>query len=154
MKIEIQDYKGHTIFYDDNSDKFCCEIEINNNVNVKNTKRQSLNDVKKEIDQFIKVNFEFKPFKAFFKRYSDYDVEIIEIVGIRIDGKIVRKRGKDSFEYLGEKDFANLFEYDLDSETAIKEIENKIELQRLKYNAERKLVFEKLKPIDRTRFSM
>ena len=53
-KIEIEVYKGQAIFYDEHSDKFVCDISVEDKS--KSTKRQSLKDVRKEIEQFIKLN--------------------------------------------------------------------------------------------------
>lgn len=46
MKFEIEVYKGQTIEYDDEYDKFICDISTEDKY--KTTKRSSLNDVRKE----------------------------------------------------------------------------------------------------------
>lgn len=60
--IEIETYKGHTIYYKDTDDKFICEISIEDRS--KKTARKSLKDVRKEIDVFIHDNMDFKPLKT------------------------------------------------------------------------------------------
>lgn len=68
MKYEIETYKDQTIYYDEQYDYFICDISIEDGW--KQTKRNKLADVRKEIDSFIKANLNFKPFKAL--SYSAY----------------------------------------------------------------------------------
>lgn len=84
-KIEIGAYKNQTIYYDEHSDKFMCDISIEDRA--KSTKRGSLSDLKKEIDQFIKLNLDFKPFKAIRVDYND--VTVVTVEGIRVDGTFI-----------------------------------------------------------------
>lgn len=89
MKFEIEQYKKQTIEYDDELDKFICEITIEDRS--KPSKRGSLKDLRKEIDTFIKENLEFKKFKLFEKKSYSSDFEIIHVDGIRTDGKFTCK---------------------------------------------------------------
>lgn len=89
MNIEIEVYKGQTIQYNEDADKFLCDISIEDRF--KTTKRQSLKDVRKEIDSFIKINAEFKPFKVF-KKDTWGDITALNITGIRSDGKFLLER--------------------------------------------------------------
>lgn len=121
MKIEIEVYKGQSIVYNDDNDKFECEIELNNQVRA--TKRISLKDVRKEIDQFIKVNLEFKPFK--FLKKSEYGYKTFQpffCSAIRTDGKfVVNSEGNEKYKsYWGQKEMALAMVYDNE---VIKELE-------------------------------
>lgn len=88
MKIEIEVYKGHQISYNDDTDKFECEMEFNGNV--KNSKRGSLKDLRKEIDLFIKENLEFKPFTFLEKsQYEGDTFGVKKCTAIRTDGTLV-----------------------------------------------------------------
>ena len=90
MKFPIEEYKGFEIVYNDDSDKFECSMELNDSV--KNAKRGSLADMRKEIDQFIKANSEFRPFWFLGKsRYSSELFEKLYCAAIRTDGKLVVK---------------------------------------------------------------
>lgn len=111
MKYEIEVYKGQTIEYDDETDKFVCEININDNT--KHSKRGSLNDLRKEIDTYIKNNLEFKPFKALLKdKYGD-GFDIYDIKGIRTDGQfIIQKIGYNHTSLASFKDMERCMIYD------------------------------------------
>jgi uncharacterized protein (DUF1786 family) len=82
MKHEIEIYKGHTIFYNEDTDKFYCEMVIEDSY--KKTARLSLKAVKDEIDQFIKVNIDFKPFDVLVRDYGS--VKKVNIQSVRKDG--------------------------------------------------------------------
>lgn len=84
-KIEIEQYKGQTIEYDVDNDKFVCDITIEDRT--KTSKRGSLKDLRKEIDTFIKQNLEFKPFKLFEKKSYNQTLHMISVEGVRTDGK-------------------------------------------------------------------
>lgn len=136
---EIEEYKGQTIYYDEDDDKFVCDITIEDNF--KSTKRKSLKDVRKEIDAFIKVNLNFKPFKAIeCDKYGRGEFTVKEVIAIRTDKKIVVKGGySDSF--YGKKDAENLRVYDADLVAEQKEIEEA-------YKAAGKIREEKLKKLN------
>lgn len=82
MKIEIENYRGHTIEYDDERDRFYCEMAIGNGYQQK--ERKSLSEVRKQVDLFIKANLEFKPFKV-----MSSSGDVVEFVALRTDGKFV-----------------------------------------------------------------
>ncbi len=94
-EIEIEEYKGQTIYYDTDYDKFVCDISIEDQA--KSAKRGSLKDLRREIDQFIKLNLNFKPFKFLNKDYRD--PELFEATGIRTDGKLLVCRAADKGKY-------------------------------------------------------
>lgn len=56
MKIEIETYKGQEIFYDDEYDKFVCDISIEDKA--KSTKRQSFNEWANHIHNLIRKQYE------------------------------------------------------------------------------------------------
>lgn len=86
MKYEIETYKDQTIYYDEFSDCFMCEITKEDKFKI--TKRNKLADVRKEIDSFIKANLNFKPFKVLkYERYGG--LREVVIGAIRADGTFV-----------------------------------------------------------------
>ncbi len=111
-KFEIEVYKGQTIEYDDDYDKFICEISIEDKY--KKSKRSSLKEVRKEIDSFIKINAEFKPFKALFKsEYGEKDFSVHTVEAIRTDGKFVVSGGYSKSHY-GKNEMERCMIYDAD----------------------------------------
>lgn len=152
-KIEIEVYKGQTIYYDTYNDKFTCDISIEDKS--KSTKRQSLVDVRKEIDQFVKVNVGFKPFKAL--RIGSWSDELVEVhvEALRTDNAFKVKEGTSlSSSIFRKKDIDKLKVYDLDIIKEMKEIEDEfdkaIDLKKEKI----KKVFAKLKPLDLSSFDI
>lgn len=111
MKILIEDYKGQVIYYDEDYDKFTCDITIEDKFS--NKKRQSLKDIRKEVDLFIKQNSEFKPFR--FIECSWGAIEVKQVDGIRTDGKLIVSSGdsKNKSHY-DKKDFEKMMVYDVD----------------------------------------
>ena len=87
----IETYRGHDIYYDENSEKFTCDISIEDNF--KSTSRVSLKACRQEIDTFIKDNLNFKPFKLFnFGYHLDFtgDINEYEAIGVRShDGALI-----------------------------------------------------------------
>lgn len=150
---EIQDYKGQTIYYDEDDDKFICNISIEDNF--KTTKRKSLKDVRKEIDAFIKENLNFKPFKAIEIPTSSYDyvVNSVEIIAIRTDKKLVIK-GKFSNEHYGKKEAQNLRIYDSNIIEEQIAIEKEYEEAGKKRMEALKKLRAKLKQIDLSKYDL
>lgn len=154
MKIEIQQYKGQTIEYDTETDKFVCDITMEDNY--KNTKRATLSDLKKEIDKFIKNNLKFKPFKLI---KGEYCPKVINVEGIRSDGRFVY-RLKDSkssslvdFEKNATDRFPDdYFEYDSDFVKMWDDLEKEEEKFKEIISAKRELLSQKLKIFDWTRY--
>lgn len=148
MKIEIEVYKGQSIVYNDDNDKFECEIELNNEVRA--TKRISLKDVRKEIDQFIKVNLKFKPFK--FLKKSEYSGKTFGpyfCSAIRTDGKfVVNSEGSNRNSYYGEKEMKLAMVYDAEIVKELEQIESEYEAARLKNKTAIAALYDKLIPCD------
>lgn len=122
MKFEIQTYKDQTIYYDEFEDRFVCDISIEDNS--KSTKRNKLEDVRKEIDKFIKANLDFKPFKVIeiSGRVSIYTIE-----SIRSDGTFV-VIGEYHKSYKTAKEVEDRFlVYDADVISKDREYEDRIE---------------------------
>ena len=151
MKLEIEVYKGQTIFYNEYSDKFECDITVEDKF--KSTKRQSLKDVRKEIDTFIKLNLEFKPFKCFMKGTYGSDVDLVEITGIRTDGKLVKKNKFNySSDQLGKKDIERLCNYDSEIEQTLLDLEKQNDEVNKKYRIEKQELIAKLTPLDLSKY--
>jgi len=153
-RIEIEQYKGQTIEYDIENNKFVCDITIEDRD--KTTSRQSLKDVRKEIDTFIKLNLEFKPFKVFEKRSYGSELEIINVLGIRTDGKFTCKserypdrRGFELIDF--EKEMRGgdeFYEYDAEIVKEKKEIEAEEQKYRDIIDKKEKALFKKLKKLN------
>lgn len=135
MRYEIETYKGQTIEYDDDYDKFICDITIEDKF--KNTKRSSLKDVRKEIDSFIKLNAEFKPFKAIFKsEYNNKDFYVATVESIRTDGKFVVSTNGSSYKsHYNMKDMQKCMEYNEDIIKEKERLEDELKFMQTKtYN--------------------
>jgi hypothetical protein len=113
MKIFFEDYKGQTINYDDDYDKFICDISVEDKF--KTTKRSSLNDIRREIDQFIKLNLDFKPFRVLLASgYNDSQFSVAEVASIRTDRKLVVISSGGYRSYFGKEDAKKLMKFDAD----------------------------------------
>jgi len=149
MKIEIETYKGQTIFYDEDADKFVCDITIEDKN--KNTKRQSLVDVRKEIDTFIKMNVDFIPFRAF--KLDSYDKKSFKecfVSAIRSDGKFVISDDKDSKykPHYDKEDMQNVMIYDKEIEIQKQRLEESFEAARVNYRKGIIKLCEQLKTVN------
>lgn len=152
MIIEIEVYKGQSISYDDDIDKFTCDISIEDKY--KSTKRLSLKDVRKEIDQFIKLNADFKPIQALLlDSYKESNFEIVTIEALRTDGKLViNKKGWSSKSYYGAKEIKYLMNYDTKIIEEYKQLDAIFEKAREDFSKARKKLCEKLKPLDLSKY--
>jgi hypothetical protein len=153
MKFEIETYKGFEIVYNDDSDKFECSMELNDNV--KNAKRGSLADMRKEIDQFIKANFDFKPFWFFTKHWSD-SFKAAYCSGIRTDGKLVAKDKVDSkrFDLYGERDVKKMFVFDPELAEELDKAHNEKVAALKKYEEKTNAIVAKLVPLDVSKYNL
>jgi hypothetical protein len=154
MKIEIENYLGHDIYYEDTIDKFVCDIEIDGNV--VNSKRQSLNDVRRTVDVFIKENIGFKPFRALMKSPLKYEYQFSEvnIIGIRIDGKFVIKESIYPIKFLNKEESKRLMRHD---QKAVEEqdiIEDELEIAKKNRNGKLMRLRDSLIPIDLSKYNL
>lgn len=149
MKIEIEEYKGQTIYYDDASDKFVCDIEIDGNV--KNGKRGSLVDLRKEIDSFIKLNLNFKPFEIFYKRYDEFIKTTVK--AIRTDGKLIMDLGNYS-PLIGKNEEKNIFKYDAELQKQFDEAKAKHEQFYKEFIGVKKQIEKQLVPMDLSKYDL
>ena len=146
MRIKIETYRGHEIEYDDSSDNFICQMVIEDNFREKTSMK--LSQVRKAIDQFIKLNLEFKPFS-----FLNEGHKRIDIVAIRTDGKFVDKTGsqwgtdkiRNGSSYGSEN---KSFAIDHDVIAELDSLESRFEDFRIKYVNERNAIRSKLKPFD------
>lgn len=149
MEIEIEIYKNNQIVYNDEIDKFECKIELNGET--KSTKRQSLADVRKEIDTFIKLNLHFKPFKAFFiNKWADSSIEEKTVSAIRTDGKFVINNGeKGNHSYYYDKKEMQLARiFDAEISKGIKDLKEYAKKVQAETSKEIKALIETMKPLD------
>ena len=150
MVFDIEVYKGQSIQYDDEYDKFICNISIEDKF--KTTKRGSLNDVRKEIDQFVKLNLDFKPFKALhLNKYDNDSFSIMHITGIRTDGKFIVKEGIYASHY-GKKEIKWLMQYDQDIIDQANRLKATKDQAIKEYSLAMKELCKKLKPIDISKY--
>ncbi len=119
MKHEIEIYKGQTIFYDEDSDKFVCDVTVEEKYGTKT--RKSLKDIKREIDLFIKANLEFKPFKCIYKYHNE--LRIRECTALRVDGKLVI----DGW-HIEQKNWDTIYQYSPSFEQAVKEAQDEFDI--------------------------
>ena len=147
MRIEIETYKGQSIEYDDDNDKFVCDISVEDEF--KTTKRQSLKDVRKEIDQFVKLNMDFKPFKAIeVSKYGSDSYNEVFVEGIRTDGKyIVSQRGSSYKSHYEQKDMVRLRVFDQDIMEEKERLEKEVDDLRKANSQKIKDMAANLKPL-------
>lgn len=153
MKYEIETYKGQLIEYDDSYDKFICDISIEDKN--KTAKRLSLSDIRKEIDQFIKINADFKPFKCLaIDSWDDKDFKELNVSGIRTDGKFITyTKGNENYKsHSGKKDILKWRLYDAEIVEAKRVLKEEKDAAVDKYLNAVKDLTAKLKPIDLSKY--
>ena len=152
MKIEIEVYKGQTIEYDDDYDKFICDISCEDKN--KTSKRNSLKDLRKEIDAYLKQNLEFKPFKALFlNEYDRKDFTEEFVSAIRTDGKFVVGKADDSYKsYVGKNKMSRAMIYDAEIVKEKKRLKEEKEAAITKYNKAVAELCKKLVPVDLSKY--
>jgi hypothetical protein len=154
-KHEIEDYKSHTIYYYEDENKFACDISIEDNF--KEVKRSNLKDVRKEIDQFIKENLNFKPFKALMTdKYGDHEVKVVEVTAIRTDGKLVVKERLDSKSqsFYGAEEAKRLMKFDADLVEAQKAADEEYDKAYKVKKSKMAALMKKLVPLDFTNYNL
>lgn len=151
MKIDIEQYKGQSIFYDEDSDKFLCDITIEDKY--KSTKRQSLKDVRKEIDVFVKMNLEFKPFKCILKSSYYESFKITNIEAIRTDGTLLeRENANSSGNILNKNDFIRICSFDEGIINGLETHEAEYRKAYNSYKAKEKELYKSLTPVDLSKY--
>jgi hypothetical protein len=152
--IEIEIYKGQSILYDPEDDKFKCEISIEDKS--KNTKRQSLKDVRREIDTFAKANVGFKPFKILIaERHSGKDFQVYHVESLRTDGKFLVKREDQlrwSGSFYGKKEMEEAMIYDPKIVAERQKLKDDFQALQTKYYEDVDKLAKRLKPMDLSRF--
>jgi hypothetical protein len=150
MRYEIETYKGQLIEYDDDYDKFVCDISIEDKF--KSSKRLSLKDIRKEIDNFIKLNADFKPFKIIMAdRWGS--VYVKDVVAIRTDGKFVVKTDGGTYSsHLGMKEMMQHKQYDAEIMKKIEKTEQDKKDIIDKYDKQILSLSETLKDLDLSRY--
>jgi hypothetical protein len=140
MLVTIETYRGIDIEFETSSEKFQCLID-----EVSNKQSDAYSTIKKYIDEYLRNNHDFKPFKVFkySSRFSDNNnIEIYGIVGIRKDGDyIILRNGKK--ERLSNYDLTDYFVFN-EKDTPILDEIAKVENE---YTAYHKKYTEKLKEL-------
>lgn len=89
MQVLIETYRGWEIYFDIEVESFYCHSERYD----RDQKKQSFAATKKYIDDYIKENSNFKPFKIE-KLPSGYGDRYLTVVGIRKDGALMVEDSK------------------------------------------------------------
>lgn len=153
MKIDIEEYRGQTIKYDDESDKFLCDVSVEDRT--KNVKRGSLKDLRKEIDLFIKENLNFKPFKALLKSdYNDNDFSIVEVKAIRTDKKLIVSTSDRWTEHFDRKKSDRLMVYDYQLVKEKEEIEKEESEYKKIIKEKMSILYTKLIKMDLSKYDL
>jgi hypothetical protein len=116
MKVEIENYRGWDISFDTDKETF---YAVSSEFDTDRSK-QSYASIKKSIDDYIKANVEFKPFKVLLSRYGTR--AIYNVVGIRKDKQFIIKKGEKT-EQLSKHDEEFLHVCTDADENKLKEIE-------------------------------
>jgi len=83
MKIEIEEYRGWTIYFDTVGEKF---YSVSNIEDLDKTTK-SFASAKKAIDDYLKDNANFKPFQVEYWRWNDGPEKTVTVVGKTKDGR-------------------------------------------------------------------
>ena len=136
-KILIDNYRGFDIEFETINEKFQCIITdelVKESI--------SFSAVKKFIDEYKKTNQEFKPFfvESTPDRYSSKNSKL-KIIGIRKDGRFVAENSNGEKIQVSDYDIKDYMLYKQENESALKklsDLSDKIEIQRLENNQNRK----------------
>lgn len=142
--ILIETYKDQDIYYKVDSDKFTCEMVIEDSFY--KTTRTKLLDVRKAIDKFTNDNKEFKPFKFF--RGSINRVETIK--SIRPNGYEFNATDGNSnsvFNPIKHNSWDKPYKYDSVLEAEYNELEKEWKEYKDKYDTKLKEIKSKLIPL-------
>jgi len=150
-KIEIEQHKGQTIYYDVDEAKFYCDILIEDRL--KRTKRQSLKDVRHEIELFIKLNLDFKPFKFIEKSRWSSSMEVKTVSALRTDGKFVvtSARGGGTSFY-GDSHTNFMYVYNQNIVDCMEGLEQQLKDAQAAYNEGIKELASMLQPLDLSKY--
>jgi len=104
-KIEIEDYRGWTIYFDKEEDRFYSVAQA---YDVSKTNK-TFTAAKKAIDDYLKDNQNFKVFDVVsWNHYGTAELIPARIVGIRKDGRyLIKKSGQNEAEQLSTYDENN-----------------------------------------------
>lgn len=151
MKHEIETYKDQTIYYDEFSDCFICEITKEDKFKI--TKRNKLADVRKEIDSFIKANLNFKPFKALRLDYNS-SLKLVEVGAIRTDGIFIDVTNPSYKQQIPYNEIEKVKKFDQDILDLNKDYLERIELLKKEHTRVIQEAYEKLPNIDVSKYKI
>lgn len=99
MNTLIEEYRGIDIIFNTDTERFSFDIDEGSW-----NEKQSFAACKKNIDDYLKANAVFKPFKIRYKQNGD---SILLVVGIRKDNRFIVERNgkKEQFSEYSEKDY-------------------------------------------------
>jgi hypothetical protein len=147
MRVQIETYRDWDICFDTSEEVFSCISGYYD----KELSSKSYKAVKKQVDDFIKDNAKFEPFEV--ERISStYENEdVIKIIGVRKDGKLMFE-GKDGdkkqLSEWSERDYIMINPENEKYKTELREISGKIkELGKLQDETEKKIIKVTLKDL-------
>lgn len=152
-KKEMEVYRNQTIYYDIDDDKFYCDISVEDKS--KTTKRGSLKDVRKEIDAFVKLNLEFKPFKVLkISTYDESSFTAYTVKGIRTDGKfmVYQEHYPKNVSYFSLKDMSECKQFEQDAVKCQIEFEEKEKSLREEKKKALTKIIKNLKKLDLSKY--
>lgn len=94
MKVEIEDYRGWTIFFDTDAEMFY-SVSQDHDVDKKN---RTYSAAKSAIDEYLKENQVFKPFKVQRIGYDGFVQHDVTIVGITKGGNYMGQNSEGRFQ--------------------------------------------------------
>lgn len=117
MRIEIDRYRGWIIYFDPENEMFFGE-----GLEAEPVQKTSFSAAKKAIDDYLKDNTNFKPFKVLRVGYDVSDP--ITITGVRKDGRFVYEEegNKKQISTYDEKDFYLLKDFPEDFKETLEEL--------------------------------
>jgi hypothetical protein len=138
-KIEIENYQGWTIYFDKEQDRF---YSVSQSDDVDKTSK-SFTAAKKAIDDYLKDNQNFKPFKVM--SYGGYSGDFIvkTIVGQRKDGRFIIQKDNADPEQLSAYNEGEWIEYKEQNTTIVERIKS----LKADWNAEEAKYRDKLKAL-------
>jgi|GEM_PF-4975001 hypothetical protein len=147
MKSEVDNYRGYEIRFDTEKETFECDIDDSRSV------KKSYSSIKLFIDEYIKDNHEFKPFKIEKTPFSYYAKDgVINVIGIRKDGRFIIQNGEKK-EQLSDYDLEQYMIVLLENKQFWDELKE-LNLKRQEIDKVEKTIKAKFKiiPVDKTKY--
>lgn len=125
MESIIEVYRNYEIRFNTETESFVCDIDDSRSV------KKSYPALKKFIDEFIKENYEFKPFKVIGIPTSYGREDTRKIIGIRKDNRFIYEDQKGKVSQFSDYELQNYMLIDDENKqnwVELKNIENEIDV--------------------------